>query len=169
MNGKCIYDLIDDNVAKYMREQMVLSDSQISMKSICFYLLFTPVDYIFVICLTKCLSWLVGVLLRACSTNWFCIIISLLFYYSEDVIPFWVVTWALGLKKCLKSRDTGMSITWERPNPLGCWQTYVMRASRDQVIKKFSGTHEQASWSVGMVLMGPIAGVEDLYIVILFP
>ena len=40
---------------------MVLSGSQISMRSLRLNLLFTPVDYIFVIFLTKCLSLLVGV------------------------------------------------------------------------------------------------------------
>ena len=39
---------------------MVLSNSQLSMRPLCSELLFTPVDYIFVICLMKCLSWLVG-------------------------------------------------------------------------------------------------------------
>jgi len=86
---------------------MVLSDSQISMRSLRLNMLFTPVDYIFVICLTKCLSWLVGVWLRACSTIFFCMIVSLLIYCSGDVIQFWGVTWAMGLKKWLKTR--------------GCW------------------------------------------------
>jgi len=59
---------------------MVLSDSQISMKSLCLILLFTLLDYKFVICLTKCLSWLVWVWLRVCSSTFFSIIVSLLFY-----------------------------------------------------------------------------------------
>lgn len=81
---------------------MVLRDSQISTRPLCLKLLFTPVDYMYVICFTKCLSWLVGVWLRDFSTNFFCIIVSLLFYYFEDVIPLWAVTLALGLKKWLK-------------------------------------------------------------------
>lgn len=37
---------------------MVLSDSQIITRSLCLIMLVTPVDYMFVICLMKCLSWL---------------------------------------------------------------------------------------------------------------
>jgi len=76
---------------------MVLIDSQISMRPLSLNLLFTPVDYIFVICLMKFLPWLVGVSLRACSIICFCIVVSLLFYYSRDVIQFWAVYWDLGL------------------------------------------------------------------------
>jgi len=59
---------------------MVHSDSQISMKSIHLILLFTPVGYMLMICLTKCLSWIVGVWLRSGSTYCFGIIVSLYFY-----------------------------------------------------------------------------------------
>ena len=71
---------------------MVLSDSEISTRSLCLNMLFTPIDYMFVICLAKCMSWLIGVWLRACSTNYFFIIVSLLFYCFEDAIPFWATT-----------------------------------------------------------------------------
>ena len=67
---------------------MVLSDFQISMISLCLIMLFASIDYMFVICLAKFLSWLVGVWLRACSSIFFSIIISLLFYYSRDVMQF---------------------------------------------------------------------------------
>jgi len=40
---------------------MVLSDSQLSMIPLCLQLLITHVGYTFAICLTKCLSGLVGV------------------------------------------------------------------------------------------------------------
>ena len=78
---------------------MLLSDSQMSMRPLCLYLLFSSVDYIFVICLTKCLSSLVGVQSRAGSSICICIIISLLSFCSKGVIQFWVVTWALAPKK----------------------------------------------------------------------
>ena len=58
---------------------MVLIDSQISMRSLFLNMFFTSIDYMFVICLTKFMLWLVGVWLRVCSTNCFCIIVSLLF------------------------------------------------------------------------------------------
>ena len=67
---------------------MFLSDSQLSMRPLCSDLLFTPVDYIFVICLTKCLSWLVVVQLSSYLSVFIYIVISLLFYYSKDVIQF---------------------------------------------------------------------------------
>ena len=41
--------------------EMLLSDSQISIRPLCLILLFTPLDAMFVTCLTKFLSWLVGV------------------------------------------------------------------------------------------------------------
>jgi len=56
---------------------MVHSDSQVSMRSLYLILLFTLVGYMLMICLTKCLSRLVGVWLLSCSTYYFCIIISL--------------------------------------------------------------------------------------------
>ena len=40
---------------------MVLNDSLLSMRPLCSKLLFTPVDYICIICLMKFLSWIVGV------------------------------------------------------------------------------------------------------------
>jgi len=39
---------------------MVLSDSNISMRYLWLNLFLTPVDYMFFICLTKFMSWLVG-------------------------------------------------------------------------------------------------------------
>jgi len=65
---------------------MLLSDSQISMRPLCSDLLFTPVDYIFVIFLTKFLSWLVGDQLSPCSSNCISIIIPLLSFCYEGVI-----------------------------------------------------------------------------------
>jgi len=49
------------NASWCVETSMVLSDSQLSMIPLYSKLLFTPVDYIFVICLKKFLSWLVGV------------------------------------------------------------------------------------------------------------
>ena len=83
---------------------MLHSDSQVSMSPLCLNMLFTLVDYIFMTCLTKRLSWVVGVWLRACLGIYICIIVSLLSLCSEGVIQFWVVTSALGLKKWLKSQ-----------------------------------------------------------------
>jgi len=82
---------------------MLLIDSHLSMRPLCLDLLFTPVDYIFVICLTKCMSWLVGFKSRSNSSNCIFTVISMLSYYSEGVIQFWAVAWALGLEKWLKS------------------------------------------------------------------
>jgi len=65
---------------------MLLSDSQMSMRPLCLDLLFTPVDYIFLICLMKCLSWIVGVLSRDFLSNCICIIIPLLSLCSKGVI-----------------------------------------------------------------------------------
>ena len=89
---------------------MVLSDSHISMRSICLNLLFTPIDYIFVICLMKCLSWLVGVWFRASSSIYICIIFSLLSFCFEGVIQFWAVTWDLGLKSGSNLRDADTTL-----------------------------------------------------------
>ena len=78
---------------------MILSDSHISMRPLCSYMLFKPVDYIFVTCLTKCLSWLVGVQCRPCPCFFKCIIVILCKFISGSVIEFWAMTWDLGLKK----------------------------------------------------------------------
>jgi len=83
---------------------MSLRDSQQSMRPLCSDLLFTPVDYIFVKCLTKCMSRIIGVQSISYSSNFIFTVISLLYYYSEGVIQFWEVNWALGLKKWLKSQ-----------------------------------------------------------------
>ena len=45
---------------------MVLSNSQVSMRSLCLNLLFTPVDYIFFDMFDEIPVMLVGVRLRAC-------------------------------------------------------------------------------------------------------
>ena len=97
---------------------MLLSDSQLSMIPLCSDMLFTPVDYIFVICLTKCLSWLVGVQSRSYSSNFFLVDISLLSYYYEDVILLWAVIKPLGLKKSLKSCGDWHNTVQKVP---GCW------------------------------------------------
>ena len=155
---------------------MALRDSQISTRSLFLKLLFTPVDYMFVICLAKCLSWLLRVWLRAYSTIWFCIIVSLLFYCFEDVIPLWQVAWALGMKKWLKSQGAGTNLDkmvperwlaglWECTKVPGRWHAHIMRASKGKVIKNFSGTQGQAAWSIGMVLMGLVYDVEVMYVV----
>ena len=99
---------------------MFLSDSQLSMKPLFSYMLFRHVDYIFGICLTKYLSWLVGVQSRFYSSDWIRIIISLLIYCSEDVIPFLVVTWVLGLKKRLKSQGHWYITMKKGPWMLAC-------------------------------------------------
>jgi len=83
---------------------MFHSDSQISMRPLSLNMLFTLVDHIFMICLTKFMSWLVGLQLRICSSIYICIIISLLYFCYEGVIQFWAVTWALGMKRWLKSQ-----------------------------------------------------------------
>lgn len=65
-------------------------------------MLFTRVDYIFMICLMEFLLWLVGVQSRSYLIDYIYIVISLLFYCSKDVIQFWAVTWATSSKKWLK-------------------------------------------------------------------
>lgn len=89
--------------SKRHEETMVHDDSQISMRSLHLILLFTSEGYMFMICLMKCLSWLVRVSLRSWSTICFCIIISLYFTWFWAFIPLWVVAWAIGLKKWLNS------------------------------------------------------------------
>lgn len=83
---------------------MLRSDYWMSMRPICSYLLFKHVDYIIVACLTKCLSWLVGVESHPCSSKCRCIIILFLSFSFESIIDFLPVTLALGLKKWLKSQ-----------------------------------------------------------------
>jgi len=56
---------------------MLLSDSEISMRPPCSDLLFKPVDCIFVACLVKCMSWLVGVQSSPCQC--FC---KIMYHYS---------------------------------------------------------------------------------------
>ena len=78
---------------------MLLNDSQIIMRPICSDLLFKPVNYIFVTCLTKCMSWLVGVHSSPYSSACFYIVIPVSCFSSESVMEFWAVTRALGLKQ----------------------------------------------------------------------
>jgi len=68
------------------------SESQISMRPLCSALLFRPIDLIFVICLTKCLSWLVGVQSSPCQCFCKCIIVPLCKFISEGVIELRLVT-----------------------------------------------------------------------------
>lgn len=68
-------------------------------------MLFKPIDYIFMTCITKFMLWLVGFQLGPFSSNFIRIIILLLSFNSENVIKFWAVMWDLGLKKWHKSRS----------------------------------------------------------------
>ena len=58
-----------------VEESIVLSDSKLCMRPLCSELLFTPVNYIFVMCLTKWLSCLVGVQSRSST--------SIFLYYNH--------------------------------------------------------------------------------------
>ena len=106
---------------------MSLSDYQRSMRPLCLDMLFTPVDYIFMIYLMKWLSWLVGVQSRACSSTCNYIIISMLSLCSEGCIELQAVTWALGLKKWLESWGRQHNTEKNSPQTLAC---LVMRASK---------------------------------------
>jgi len=59
---------------------MVHGDFQISMRSLHLIMLFTPVGYMSMICLTKFLSRLVGVWLRSCRVYFFCFIFFPILY-----------------------------------------------------------------------------------------
>jgi len=83
---------------------MLHRESHISMRPICSDLLFTLVGWIFTKCLKKYLSWLVGVQWRSWTSMFFSTIISMLFNLFEEMVQFWAVIWALGLKKWLESR-----------------------------------------------------------------
>jgi len=83
---------------------MVHSDSHISIRSLHLVLLFTHVDYMSMICLTKCMPWLVGNQLRSWTSICFSTFISMLLYWFEEMDQFWVVSWALSMRKWLKSR-----------------------------------------------------------------
>ena len=86
-----------------LEASMLVCDSHLSTRPLCSNSLFIPIDYIFMLCLTKWFSWLVVVQPSSYSSNYFCTIISLLYFCSEDVIILWVVTLDLGVKKWLKS------------------------------------------------------------------
>lgn len=70
---------------------MPLRDSHISMRPLYSNILFKLVDYIFVICFMKCLSWLVGVQFRPCQCFCKCIIIMLCKLICESVIELWAL------------------------------------------------------------------------------
>jgi len=57
---------------------MVHNDSLISLRSLPLIMLFTPVDYMSMIFLTKCLSWLVGIHSRSLTSIYFSTFISML-------------------------------------------------------------------------------------------
>lgn len=139
---------------------MSLSDSQISMRPLCSDSLFSLVDYIFVIFLMKCMSWLLGVQSSFPSSDCIYTIISLLFYCFEYVIQLWVVTRALGLKKWLKSQGCWHNtvqkfpICWiasllDRLEVPERWHAHNMRASRGQAVQKLSGTQGLVGRKVG--------------------
>ena len=82
---------------------MLLSNSQISMRPLFPVLLLRPVALMFVTYLINLLSWLVGVQSSPCWCFFKCIFVPLWNLIYEGGIEFWVVTWALGLKKWHKS------------------------------------------------------------------
>ena len=134
---------------------MLLSNSQISMRPLCSDLLFTPVDYIFVTCLTKCLSWIVGVQSRTCPCFCKCIIVMLCKFISESVVELWEMTWALGLKKWLKSRrcthNTGQKSPWTHAYPCcGCvWSLLDACFPTSKERRGFNGLKTQLVSGVG--------------------
>lgn len=146
------------------------SESQISMRPICSDLLFTLVDYIFMTCLTKCPSWLVGVQSRSYSSNCISTIIYMLSYYYEGFIQFWEVTWALDLKMWLKSWGQWHRSEKNSPWTLACLPMRVSRGPwtlafpQHERVQRSSGSKYQ--WDlgvVGMVSKGPNVIVEGLY------
>ena len=46
----------EENRGLVDKETMLHRESQISIRPLCSDMLFTPIDYMFVICLTKCMS-----------------------------------------------------------------------------------------------------------------
>jgi len=115
------------NYNECVEASMLHNDSQMSMRPICLDLLFTPVDYILVICLMKCLSWLVGVQTIPCSSNFICIIIPFLSFCSEGIIKLCAMSWPLGLKKWLKYQGR-----WHNNEKNSPWMLayHVVEASR---------------------------------------
>jgi len=83
---------------------MPLSNCEMSMRPLCSNMFFKHVYYIIMTCLTKFLSWLVGVQSSPCSSNCICILTMSLSSSPENVIYLWEVTWALALKKWKKYR-----------------------------------------------------------------
>ena len=104
------------NGSWFVEASMVLSNSQLSMRTLCLKLLITPVDYTFAICLTKFLLCLVGVQSRSWTSIYFSTFISMLFCWSGEMVQFWAVTWALGLKKWPKSHSH-----WHSLDSFGLW------------------------------------------------
>ena len=82
---------------------MLLSDSHISMRPLCSDMLLWLVECIFVTCLTKCLSCLVGFQSSICSSICFSIIVSMLLFIIEGFMELWEVAWVLDLKSGTKS------------------------------------------------------------------
>jgi len=118
------------------------------MRPICSDLLFKPVDYIFVTCLMKCMSWLVGVQSSPYSSNFICILILLLSLSSESVIEFWAMTWTLGLKSGTNPRFAGTGLRRKVPRRM---HTHVVGVSG-------------ASWTHACPYQGSIQGFNGLKI-----
>ena len=89
---------------------MLPYNSHISMILLCSNLLLWCVECIFVTCLTKCLSWLVGVQSshwsNVCNSN----LVSISFIISEAYMEFWVFAWVLALKSGTKSKVVGSEL-----------------------------------------------------------
>lgn len=132
---------------------MLLRYSQISMRHLCSDMLFKLIDYILVTCLTKCLSWLVGVQLSPCSTrNWIYIIFVLLSFIPEGVIDLWEVTSSLGLKKWLKFRGRRHNIGHKHPSTLEYPCYGSIQSSLDAFVP-ISSEHLRVKWY--KILVGP--------------
>lgn len=120
---------------------MLLSDSYISMRPLWLNILFTPVDYIFVICLTKCQCWLGMVKPSPGVSFWFISLVIMCLMHSRSYNKLWVAVGILGLKSALNLVDSGtgqLEIVprhenvglWEHPELSRHWHAHSMGASR---------------------------------------
>ena len=92
---------------------MILYESQRSMRPLCLDLLLWLVDYIFVTCLIKSLSWLVR--LSTCTNDFISSLIQLLFIISESFMKLWAVAWVVALKKWHRIRGRWLKTSWKSP------------------------------------------------------
>jgi len=106
-----------------------------------------PVGFMFIMCLTKWLSWLGWDRVSPWSSFELKFVI-MIFIFFECSIKFWAEVWILHLKKWLRSHGCWHWTAWKGPQSL-----------RSRLVEAIRGLY-----SLGGLVMGVTGGIDDLKI-----